>query len=390
MKSEVPLLGRPRALDYVSAEQSELAEEGRSVEEVARLLVGKLEGLPIWGHPRTQINVVPPSSIPSIIGSLLPAIYNPNLVSDDTSFGLALTEAAVAAMTARLVGLRHGEVGRCLHVRRDRHDALRRQARHRKGHARRDGQRRRAPTASFWRRRRATTAASTSPAGWASARRASSRCRRTCRTTFASTGSTRLPARRSTRAGASWRWSRRWGRPTRSASTTSTRSSICVTGWSTTTTSTTHRTSTPTPSSVGRGRSSTTMTSNGIRSDFVPARCGRSRWPAAASRSCTGPTQSGSISTRPASRPTSRASSWSATGPTCSSWCAAGTRCRICSSPANATPGCSRWRRRAAVQACSRRTPTCTSSAGPACACCSATSWRWPSRCASISKGTIR
>ena len=104
MKSEVPMLGRPRALDYAAAEQSELAEEGRSVEEVAHLLVGKLEGLPIWGHPRTQINVVPPSSIPSIIGSLLPAIYNPNLVSDDTSFGLALTEAAVAAMTARLVG----------------------------------------------------------------------------------------------------------------------------------------------------------------------------------------------------------------------------------------------------------------------------------------------
>ena len=104
MKSEVPLLGRPQALDYESAEQTELAEEGRSVEEVARLLVGKLEGLPIWGHPRTQINVVPPSSIPSIIGSLLPAIYNPNLVSDDTSYGLALTEASVAAMVARLVG----------------------------------------------------------------------------------------------------------------------------------------------------------------------------------------------------------------------------------------------------------------------------------------------
>ena len=104
MKSEVPMLGRPRALDYAAAEQSELAEEGRSVEEVAHLLVGKLEGLPIWGHPRTQINVVPPASIPSIIGSLLPAIYNPNLVSDDTSYGLALTEAAVAAMSARLVG----------------------------------------------------------------------------------------------------------------------------------------------------------------------------------------------------------------------------------------------------------------------------------------------
>ena len=104
MKSEVPLLGRPRALDYPAAEQAELAEEGRSVEDVAGLLVGKLEGLPIWGHPRTQINVVPPPSIPSVIGSLLPAIYNPNLVSDDTSYGLMLTEAAVTAMVSRLVG----------------------------------------------------------------------------------------------------------------------------------------------------------------------------------------------------------------------------------------------------------------------------------------------
>ena len=104
MKSEVPLLGRPRELDYTSTEQTELAEEGRSVEEVTSLLVDKLEGLPIWGHPRTQINVIPPSSIPSIIGSLLSAIYNPNLVSDDTSYGLALTEASVAAMVARLIG----------------------------------------------------------------------------------------------------------------------------------------------------------------------------------------------------------------------------------------------------------------------------------------------
>ena len=109
LKSEVPLLGRPRGLDYEAAEEAELTEEGRSVEEVARLLVGQLEGMPIWGHPRTQINVVPPPSIPSVIGSLLPAIYNPNLVSDDTSFGLMLTEAAVSAMAARLVGYDPGQ-----------------------------------------------------------------------------------------------------------------------------------------------------------------------------------------------------------------------------------------------------------------------------------------
>ena len=104
LKSEVPLLGRPRTLEYAAAEQAELTEQGRSVEEVAHLLVGQLEGMPIWGHPRTQINVVPPPSIPSVIGSLLPAIYNPNLVSDDSSYGLMLTEATVTAMVSRLIG----------------------------------------------------------------------------------------------------------------------------------------------------------------------------------------------------------------------------------------------------------------------------------------------
>ena len=104
LKSDVPLLGRPRELDYAAAEQGALPEEGRSVEEVASLLVDKLEGMPIWGHPRTQINVVPPPSIPSVIGSLLPAIYSPNLLSDATSQGLMVTEAEVAAMVSRLVG----------------------------------------------------------------------------------------------------------------------------------------------------------------------------------------------------------------------------------------------------------------------------------------------
>ena len=33
LKSEVPLLGRPRTLDYAAAERAELSEEGRSVED---------------------------------------------------------------------------------------------------------------------------------------------------------------------------------------------------------------------------------------------------------------------------------------------------------------------------------------------------------------------
>ena len=104
MKSSVPLLGHSHRPDYAAAEQTALPDEPQSVEAVTRQLVAKLEGMPIWGHPRTQINVVPPPSIPAVIGALLPAIYNPNLVSDDTSYGLAVTEVRVAAMVARLIG----------------------------------------------------------------------------------------------------------------------------------------------------------------------------------------------------------------------------------------------------------------------------------------------
>ena len=104
MKSEVPLLGKAQQLDYDAANESHLAEEMSTVEEVTKQLVHQLEGMPIWGHPHTQINVVGPPSIASVIGSLLPSIYNPNLVSDDTSFGLAVAEVAVTAMIARLLG----------------------------------------------------------------------------------------------------------------------------------------------------------------------------------------------------------------------------------------------------------------------------------------------
>jgi len=61
-------------------------------------------GIPLWGHPLTQINVTCPTTIPSIVASLLAATYNPNLVSDNFSCGVAQTEVEVASMTARMIG----------------------------------------------------------------------------------------------------------------------------------------------------------------------------------------------------------------------------------------------------------------------------------------------
>src|SRR6478609_2429113 len=58
----------------------------------------------IWGHPRSQVNVVPYPTIPSVIGGLLPSIYNPNLVSEESSRQVAAAEVEVSAMTAELIG----------------------------------------------------------------------------------------------------------------------------------------------------------------------------------------------------------------------------------------------------------------------------------------------
>jgi len=104
LKSKVPVLGKTEKNDYKLARQASLSDEGETVEEVNAELVRKLEGMPIWGHPLTQINVICPTTIPSIVGSMLASTYNPNLVSDDYSCGVVQAEVEVASMAARLIG----------------------------------------------------------------------------------------------------------------------------------------------------------------------------------------------------------------------------------------------------------------------------------------------
>jgi glutamate/tyrosine decarboxylase-like PLP-dependent enzyme len=104
LKSDAPILGRPVAPDWDAARASRIEVAGRPLEQVVPELVSYLEGMFIWGHPRCQVHVVPPPSIASIIGVLLPSMYNPNLCSEDTSRRVAEAELRVASMTADLIG----------------------------------------------------------------------------------------------------------------------------------------------------------------------------------------------------------------------------------------------------------------------------------------------
>src|SRR5579872_5621220 len=104
LKSSKPILGMPVEIDYAAARTRRIDDDPAPLEQVTQRLVEYLAGMFIWGHPRSQVNVVPSPTIPSIIGGLLPSIYNPNLVSDECSRRVAIAEIEAASLAAALVG----------------------------------------------------------------------------------------------------------------------------------------------------------------------------------------------------------------------------------------------------------------------------------------------
>src|SRR4051812_44064696 len=63
LKTQAPILGSPRELDFVAASRAVLPDFSRSLEQVLPELVESLEGMLIWGHPRSQVNVIAQPSI---------------------------------------------------------------------------------------------------------------------------------------------------------------------------------------------------------------------------------------------------------------------------------------------------------------------------------------
>ena len=104
LKSVTPLLGKPETLDYETARKRRVPTSPAPLEHVSDELVEHLSGLFISGHPRAQVNVVPAPTIASIIGGMLPSIYNPNLCSDESGRRVSVAEVEVTAMAADLVG----------------------------------------------------------------------------------------------------------------------------------------------------------------------------------------------------------------------------------------------------------------------------------------------
>ncbi len=104
LKNGHPYLGVREPIDYSQARSIKIPETMSGIPETVASLSEYLQGGVIWSHPRTQENVVPPTTIPAIIGSLFGAIYNPNIISDEYSYRVGLAEIETAAMCASLIG----------------------------------------------------------------------------------------------------------------------------------------------------------------------------------------------------------------------------------------------------------------------------------------------
>ncbi len=104
LKTQLPILGSIVPGDFEKARNATLPAEMSSVGAVTSDLVSYLRGMTIFGHPRTQQNVVPPPTIPSLIGVLLSSLHNSNIAWDEYSRLVALAEAEAVGITAQLVG----------------------------------------------------------------------------------------------------------------------------------------------------------------------------------------------------------------------------------------------------------------------------------------------
>lgn len=111
LKSSVPLLGRVRQEHYEDAGHAAFPESTGSLPEITRVLADYCQGMIIWAHPNAQVNVIPPTTMASIMAFIVAAIYNPNIIWDEYSGRFAEAEIRAVDMLADLIGYDPGQAG---------------------------------------------------------------------------------------------------------------------------------------------------------------------------------------------------------------------------------------------------------------------------------------
>jgi glutamate/tyrosine decarboxylase-like PLP-dependent enzyme len=99
-KEKLPILPRTKQRQT----EKKFPIEMGSLEKVTDLLSDYCQDMIVWGHPNSQVNVTPPSSISSIMAFIAAAIYNPNIISDESSGQFSDAEIETIEMVSDLIG----------------------------------------------------------------------------------------------------------------------------------------------------------------------------------------------------------------------------------------------------------------------------------------------
>lgn len=104
LKSQLPILGKATKVDYSEVLDSAWSNHMTSPEHVIKEIISYFPGITNWGHPNTQLNVIPPPTMVSVIAMLLAQLYNPNLVAEETSHRISIAELEVVHLLAQIIG----------------------------------------------------------------------------------------------------------------------------------------------------------------------------------------------------------------------------------------------------------------------------------------------
>ncbi len=106
------LIGRKKEVNYGELfNRASFPEHMSSEREVVEFISGLYDGVALWNHPQTQINVVPPPTTISIVTAALAARYNENSIWDHYGMSAAQSEVMAVGMLADLIGFDKAAAG---------------------------------------------------------------------------------------------------------------------------------------------------------------------------------------------------------------------------------------------------------------------------------------
>ncbi len=104
-KKHGTFIGKKKEIDYEALiKNAVFSEQMLSEKDVIDQITELYEGVPLWGHPKTQVNVVPPPTSISIAAAALAARFNENSIWDHYGMSAAQSEVMAVGMLADLIG----------------------------------------------------------------------------------------------------------------------------------------------------------------------------------------------------------------------------------------------------------------------------------------------